>query len=187
MNDDVSEDIYCIMCDSVIECQIGFDSIFCETCSEALKYGFMVRAPLYENRTCSVQVLSRVLAEEFVGDKPYTMISITDTVKNPAMLKEDVNRKFLTRCVFYDVIDGKYAMKQQDIDSVVDIVDKSLKNGIFKFVIHCERGISRSSGVAAAISKYINNESDLLFKYYAPNTDVYVKVLMALKESHILD
>lgn len=178
--------IYCILCDSEVNDQIGFDTLLCETCREGLKYGFMVRAPLYENRTCSVQVLPRVMAEEFVGNKPYTMISITDTSKIPAKLQDDENRKFLIRCVFYDVVDGKYAMRQQDVDSVVDVVNKSLKNGIYKFVIHCERGISRSSGVAAAISKYINGESDLLFKYYAPNTDVYIKVLMALSESDIL-
>ncbi len=51
-------------------------------------------------------------------------------------------------------------------------------------VCHCDAGISRSSGVAAALSKYYNGTDFEFFNPpYRPNMLVYNKVLNALNET----
>lgn len=48
-------------------------------------------------------------------------------------------------------------------------------------VCHCEAGISRSSGVAAALAKHFNNDDSKFFKYpYLPNRLVYRTLLNLL-------
>ena len=47
-------------------------------------------------------------------------------------------------------------------------------------ICQCDAGISRSSGMAAAIAKAFNGEDNWLFEHYIPNRTVYRKVLEKL-------
>ena len=46
-------------------------------------------------------------------------------------------------------------------------------------VVHCEAGISRSAGVAGALSLIMNGTDEYYFKKYLPNMFVYRKILNA--------
>lgn len=55
------------------------------------------------------------------------------------------------------------------------------KDDVELIVCQCEAGISRSAGVAAALSKIYNGTDEYFFKHYLPNTLVYSTIL---KEYH---
>lgn len=59
------------------------------------------------------------------------------------------------------------------------------KDSVDLIIVHCEAGISRSAGVAAAILKFFNNDDEQIFKspYYRPNMSCYRMVLNALADA----
>lgn len=57
------------------------------------------------------------------------------------------------------------------------------KDKVSQIIVHCDAGISRSAGVAAAISKFFNNDDMIFFTtIYTPNMTCYSEVLFALHE-----
>lgn len=74
------------------------------------------------------------------------------------------------------------------------VVDKLKDTGVQAVVVHCEAGISRSAGMAAAIAKHFNGDDSEFFNsptnlyaiqrsVYSPNRLVYRVMLDALHES----
>ena len=59
---------------------------------------------------------------------------------------------------------------------ILDFVEALFKDGKM-YVIHCDAGISRSPGVAAALNKIYFNEDSYYFKNYSPNSLVYTTIL----------
>lgn len=60
---------------------------------------------------------------------------------------------------------------------------KKYQGKVKQIYVHCDAGIPRSAGVAAAISKYLNNDDFKWFvSLYCPNMTCYTKVLFALNE-----
>ena len=51
------------------------------------------------------------------------------------------------------------------------------KNGVNLICINCGVGISRSAGIAGALSKILNGDDDYYFKNYCPNMLVYRTIL----------
>jgi predicted protein tyrosine phosphatase len=53
-----------------------------------------------------------------------------------------------------------------------------------RFIVHCEYGISRSAGVAAALSEYFEGHDNGIFtnRAYSPNMTCYDYVLAALQK-----
>jgi hypothetical protein len=75
---------------------------------------------------------------------------------------------------------GKGLFTDEQAVQVVDFVD-GMKGKIEVLICHCEAGISRSSGMAAAINLVVNGSDEEIFKNikYLPNMFVYRKVLNA--------
>jgi len=61
---------------------------------------------------------------------------------------------------------------------ILDFVEKHTDKLI---ICQCEAGISRSAGVAAALSKIYNEDDSFFYKNYRPNSLVYSEIL---KEYH---
>jgi len=59
---------------------------------------------------------------------------------------------------------------------ILDFVKKRYDDGN-DYVIHCDAGISRSPGVAAALSKIYLNDDNWYFERYLPNSLVYTIIL----------
>lgn len=85
-------------------------------------------------------------------------------------------------------------LKFDDVDKGLTITDSDAKN-IFDFVnkytcgivCQCEAGISRSSGLAAALSLYFNETDKHFFKPpYVPNMFVYRKILSIFVYGNVL-
>ena len=71
--------------------------------------------------------------------------------------------------VFFSVEMAKQILKF--VDKYSDKVDL--------IVCQCEAGISRSAGIAAALSKIFNKDDEYFFKHYIPNSLVYSQIIRA--------
>lgn len=133
-----------------------------------------------------VIVMSRKQANYYSYDNKNVktaMISITDPGSSDNNIKiDDCNVAFLLRCKFADVSDTKdNGITKEQAKQIATFVKKHYGN-VEQIIVHCEAGISRSAGVAAAILKYFTNDDSQIFDSYKyrPNTLCYRNVLEAL-------
>lgn len=116
-------------------------------------------------------------------DSPTIIISITDTgSKFPNFLfKNYKNLEDVIFLKFDDVgqeTEGYTCMNEQDADRIIEFVTKH--SNIENIFVHCYAGISRSAGVAAALSKIFNNDDMEYFNQtsiYVPNMLCYNLVM----------
>lgn len=84
--------------------------------------------------------------------------------------------------LFFDDIDhdAPTTMTAEQAKEIADFVNK-YKDDVEQIIVHCDAGMSRSAGCAAAIMKYLfgNNESIFNSKKYAPNLHCYSLTLNA--------
>lgn len=61
---------------------------------------------------------------------------------------------------------------------------KKYENDVDYIIVQCDAGISRSAGMAAALSKYYNNNDDMFFTAYGyvPNMEIYQTILKYFME-----
>lgn len=131
-----------------------------------------------------LQVLNRTLAESVGHTSPHAVISITDPTAPDCDLQGDAkNRVDVLRLKFHDVdAEGTncLCMTQEQADRIAGFVaEMAGSRSVRLFVIHCEAGYSRSAGVAAAISRALNDVDAPFFDYFQPNFLVYTRVLDA--------
>lgn len=67
-----------------------------------------------------------------------------------------------------------------DAACIVHFINR-IKDKTDRVIVHCEAGVSRSAGVAAAIMKFINMDDSIIFNddKFRPNMTCYEKVLNA--------
>jgi len=146
-----------------------------------------------------IKIMSKLMAEKFVPNitVPHAVISITDpTNKKPAKfeLSEYLLSVLYVKCYDIDFSDGYMSHTRSQImkkygdglftdEHAMHIANFVLENkdSIGILICHCDAGISRSSGVAAAIQRALTGDDKEIFndKRYIPNMHVYRKVLDA--------
>ena len=127
-------------------------------------------------------VSSRKMVENYSTEEKHINISIANPKAPRAKLpklESRVDALFITcadSCkVGYKVSKGDLFNKSL-AEAVWRFVDK-YKDEVDLIVVNCELGISRSSGMSAAISKILNGDDMDFFKYFIPNMDVYRKMM----------
>jgi predicted protein tyrosine phosphatase len=143
-----------------------------------------------------VFAMSRLYAERVIGNGSidHAVISITDPKSKDPIFKPNPFTKGILFLKFYDIdfSDGNYTPTRADIlkaygdglfnDSqareILEFVEQ-IKSKVKVLICHCEAGVSRSAGVAAAISKILTGSDKNIFddKRYIPNMFVYRKIL----------
>jgi hypothetical protein len=130
-------------------------------------------------------------------DVPHVMIRITCPT-SPAFpaLQDNPKRVAVLEQKFYD-LDGDALMRdwtEEEKDKygngcfsnsqAREIVEFVLADRTGKIVVHCDAGISRSAGVAAAVAKFLTGSDECIFgnKRYIPNRYVYRKLLNTFME-----
>ena len=85
--------------------------------------------------------------------------------------------------LFFDDVCGNEpnCMNENDAKKIAEFA-KNTADKVDKIIVHCEAGVSRSAGVAAALMKYFNNDDMPIFEspHYCPNMHCYSMVLNAL-------
>lgn len=115
---------------------------------------------------------------------PCAIISITDAISIPVSFNPNKNIVGILRLTFDDTdIKSPYSITERDAVNIIEFVEK-YKDITDNFIIHCEAGISRSAGVAAALSKIYNGSDCDIFEnpMYKPNMLVYNTILYTVWE-----
>ena len=115
---------------------------------------------------------------------PYIMIRITSPdsdfleVQNAELQKDVLFLKFydLDKPLGNDKYD-RFLFTGKQANQIIDFVQEYKDVGLI--IIHCDAGVSRSAGVAAALSKIINGSDFEFFNsgLYRPNMRVYRFIL----------
>lgn len=133
----------------------------------------------------NIRVFSRKEISNFfeteVVDKPTIVISISNSDgEKPRALKKNLENVVEKLYLFFDDVDTADTYLQEfqkdDAKSILDFVGRNMSSCDNIFV-HCCAGISRSAGVAAALSKILNRNDEYYFKRYCPNMLVYRTIL----------
>ncbi|MCB9603075.1 MAG: hypothetical protein H6720_22390 [Sandaracinus sp.] len=118
-------------------------------------------------------------------EEAHVVISITTSADDVAVLPEAPSRVAVLRLVFPDAdvavagISKDALFGAHHADRVWDFLEAH-RDGITCVVLHCDAGMSRSPGVAAAIARVEHGDDTFFFRRYHPNMRVYRTLL----ESH---
>jgi hypothetical protein len=126
----------------------------------------------------AIKVLSRKDAANFTCEVPWAAISIASFPNEWPNLSED-NRVNLLQLYFFDqTVPGEHAFTENHAKEIIRFVGEAWGK-IDCLLVHCEAGLSRSPGVAAAIARIFQGEGQdaAYFKQYYPNYLVY-KILL---------
>ena len=117
-------------------------------------------------------VRSAYNAELFRCDRPWAAISISMLGDFP-VLSED-QREGLLQLAFADTADPERpdSFTSSLAAELLDFVDK-MWDRVEVLLVHCEAGLSRSPGVAAALSRIYYGDDGPWFEYDFPNSLIY--------------
>ena len=146
-----------------------------------------------------VRVMSRKEAFVYCSlphEKPAVMISVSDPnmIYDYAPFVSETNgiKEILPLCFADADAPGPdvygFEAEESDLMSFEDgqkIVRLLERNPGTDIIVHCDAGISRSAGIAAALLKYLTGSDDQIYRdtYYCPNSWCYRKTLAALQQS----
>lgn len=134
-----------------------------------------------------IVVFNQEQAEQCRPEMDHVIISITSPCRSANIGLVPFRKAILT--LQFDDLDRlpspemveKYNIKLITDEQAIKIADFVADWwNIPLLIVHCEAGISRSAGVAAAISNVKTGDDEIYFKKYLPNKLVYRKVLEKL-------
>ena len=136
-----------------------------------------------------IEVMSRQKAKMFSKyshNEKIAVISISDCDKTFPHLDNNPQNGILFQCkLHFDDVEsgGSNCITDKDAVRIASFVN-SIKDKADLLIVHCEAGISRSSGVAAAIMKFLHNNDTPIFNntLFCPNMTCYRKILDAFYE-----
>lgn len=119
-------------------------------------------------------------------DEKHALISIKTPGDIDAMIKVNENTVGILRLAFHDVDPSEYAEGFQFRKGIVpfspelaaevwDFIDALPET--CKVIIHCDAGLSRSPGLAAGLSRVLNEDDVAYFENAYPNMLVYRTII----------
>ena len=120
-------------------------------------------------------------------DVPHVIISITTTADDEARIPPSPQCRATLRLVFLDADqpgDGfpeSALFSNEHADRVWNFV-LDHRPHIARIILHCDAGVSRSPGVAAALAKVLVGDDSEFFNRYHPNRRVYTTLLSRYRE-----
>ncbi len=144
---------------------------------------------VYRGLHMAFLVLGRRLVGSFIPEVPYLVISVTDPEEPEANLAASPLCRAVLRLQFHDTsqtvdipgLEGLFsdsgaAMTADDARAILDFV-ASHANKVDLIVCQCEAGVSRSAGIAAALSRIMQGDDEFFFVHYLPNHHIYELLL----------
>lgn len=140
----------------------------------------------YKGKNVDILVLNKSEAENYKPILPTAVISITAPENELARFVFTDRFLGILRLQFHDINEpsDKYRlMSKEDAKRVVDFMYQ-FEQEAQMFLIHCEAGLSRSAGVAAALSWLLNGDDNYFYSYaFRPNAFCRRKVIELAIES----
>lgn len=130
----------------------------------------------------NISVMSRNAAKKvsYKGfDKKTIIISITDVGSKLNTFKKQNLLLDVLHVQFDDVESGeKNCISSSDAEKIIGFVNRYL-NDAEECIVHCEAGISRSAGIAAALLYILTGTDSQIFdnNKYCPNRTCYSSIL----------
>lgn len=130
-----------------------------------------------------IQIMSRHRAKHYSALQyiPTSLIiSIHSVYGLPNRFFKNPQIKYVKHWEFDDVEVDENGITQAQANEIVEFV-KAHEEDVESIVVHCDAGISRSSGIAAAISYWKFGDDKQIFgdKRYSPNMRCYIFMLKA--------
>lgn len=136
---------------------------------------------IFRGQKIQLLVLGREEIKDFTFEKPYLIISVTDPKNTDAEIVHSSNLVEILRLTFDDI--GKpnkfqfenstdVLMNSEQAKQILGFVKENLSK-VNLIVCQCEQGMSRSAGIAAALSKILQSEDEYFLKNYWANRWVY--------------
>jgi rhodanese-related sulfurtransferase len=109
----------------------------------------------------------------------HLMISIRSPHSKPASIPANKNQIALLQMSFSESEESDFSesFNDQQAEEIAKFVG-TYRGKVKAIVVHCEMGISRSAGVAAAIVKMLGHSPLWIFEEYSPNLLAYTKILL---------
>ena len=129
-----------------------------------------------------IRIMSRNEAKRFSAHKntpESAIISIYSSGDIPCRFLSNERIKAVGRWCIDDLTDER-GMTVEQAKQIAAFVKRN--QGIHTFVVHCDAGISRSAGIAAAISQWEFGDNSWVFEspLYIPNMLCYNRMIKAL-------
>lgn len=127
-------------------------------------------------------VTNKATIERALFPKSYALISISKDSSGAANLPDDPKRVALLRLEFADVNCPHEGLQHFTLDMADKVWEFVLECQELRFpllVVQCLAGLSRSAGIAAAVSKILTGDDSYSFNVYLPNMLVYKVMLRA--------
>lgn len=116
---------------------------------------------------------------DFTPDVPYLVISISDPERPEPALAASPHLRGVLRLQFHDVVPTRrfqvssdVAMTAEHARQVLSFVREGSPD-VELILCQCEEGVSRSAGMAAALSRILQGEDEYFLTNYWPNRWVY--------------
>lgn len=129
-----------------------------------------------------IKVFSEKNVRKFKSANPFAIISIQDPFEMFVRLPRK-NCVGQLKMKFYDFdteqgqeIYDVFLFEKKEASDILTFVD-CVKDKIDILCVNCVAGVSRSAGVASALSKIYFGNDDYYFKNYCPNMRVYRYIL----------
>ncbi|MGC4043106.1 MAG: hypothetical protein QM758_04815 [Armatimonas sp.] len=131
----------------------------------------MIRDP-FPFSTVDFQVFGRMSVGQIDPSVPHVLVSITDPGAPEAELAPSETRIAVLRLQFWDTDDpdtnlngGITAAQAKEIVEFIRLHRPNIQ----RIVCQCEAGVSRSAGVAAGLSYWLNEDDSPFYSYFVPN------------------
>jgi predicted protein tyrosine phosphatase len=139
-----------------------------------------------------IVVFNEDMIQKFTTNEKHILISVQDPNYDFVKLPKQISRLAWIGFHFYDLDKdtevfpySRFMFTSIQARIILDFV-ALWKNKVDLICINCCAGISRSAGVAAALSKILNNDDSYYFKHYLPNMLVYRTILEEYNENKSL-
>ena len=129
-----------------------------------------------------VLVMGREGLMTYKLDRAHAIISIRDPEERVVDICPLLHPRGILRLNFHDVDVPKEDEKGMSMEMATAVARFVLhhKKHVEFFICQCEAGVSRSAGLAAAITKFLTDDDQYFFTHYTPNSRVYTMTLAAL-------
>lgn len=144
-----------------------------------------------KNDKIKIKVLSRknAIKYSYRVKEPCAIISVSDMYQEAPKFNRNPNIKEIIYFFFEDDeescrTDPRTIIQHSDAEKIVNFVKRN--QNVNEIIVHCVAGISRSSGIAAAIMEYFEQDENEIFmndKYF-PNMTCYTRVKEAFEKDN---